>query len=247
MAKKSKKLNEDNIIVSYKGFDSNLSCRGFKFEVGKTYEQSGEIVVCGNGFHACETPFDVLSYYGYCGDKAVNKFAVVKQSGDISHCDNDSKIASAKITIDCELSIPEFVQRGVNWILDHIENKKTEHNTGDQSAATNTGYYSAATNTGSRSAATNTGSQSAATNTGYQSAATNTGNCGMSEVSGKQSIAISTSYMGRVKGGVDCDLVAREFDENGNRLSIACGTVGKKGIKADTWYVCKNGKLVEDK
>ena len=220
MAKKSKELSEDNIIVSYKGFDGNLSCRGFKFEVGKTYEQSGEIVVCGNGFHACENPFDVLSYYGYCGDTTVNKFAIVKQSGAISRRDNDSKIASAKITIDCELSIPEFVQRGVNWILDHIENEKTERNTGD------------------RSAATNTGDQSAATNTGYY---------GMSEVSGKQSIAISTSYMGRVKGAIDCDLVTRELDKNGNRISIACGTVGKNGIKVDTWYVCKNGKLVEDK
>ena len=229
MAKKSKELSEDNIIVSYKGFDGNLSCRGFKFEVGKTYEQSGEIVVCGNGFHACENPFDVLSYYGYCGDTTVNKFAIVKQSGAISRRDNDSKIASAKITIDCELSIPEFVQRGVNWILDHIENEKTERNTGDRSAATNTGY---------RSAATNTGDQSAATNTGYY---------GMSEVSGKQSIAISTSYMGRVKGAIDCDLVTRELDKNGNRISIACGTVGKNGIKVDTWYVCKNGKLVEDK
>ena len=209
MAKKSKELSEDNIIVSYKGFDGNLSCRGFKFEVGKTYEQSGEIVVCGNGFHACENPFDVLSYYGYCGDTTVNKFAIVKQSGAISRRDNDSKIASAKITIDCELSIPEFVQRGVNWILDHIENEKTERNTGDQSAATNTGYQSAATNTGYRSAATNTGYRSAATNTGDRSAATNTGYYGMSEVSGKQSIAISTSYMGRVKGAIDCDLVTR--------------------------------------
>ena len=53
---------EEKKIIAYKGFDENLRCRGYQFEVGKEYEQEGEIVCCENGFHACTNPFDVLNH-----------------------------------------------------------------------------------------------------------------------------------------------------------------------------------------
>ena len=50
-------------IIAYKGFDENLCCGGFQYEIGKEYEQEGEIKCCSNGFHACTNPFDVMNYY----------------------------------------------------------------------------------------------------------------------------------------------------------------------------------------
>ena len=50
-------------IKGFKGFDKDLKCRGFQYEVGKEYEQKGEIRCCDNGFHFCEDPFDALDYY----------------------------------------------------------------------------------------------------------------------------------------------------------------------------------------
>jgi hypothetical protein len=196
--------------IAFKGFNKDLQCRDFQFEIGKTFVHEGLVKACSSGFHSCENPLDVFSYYAP-GD---SRFCIVEASGEMSTHSDDSKIASASIHIKAELKIPELVSYGVKWVLDNIKKdaKKTAHqtgdrthatNTGDQSAATNTGYRSAATNTGYRSAATNTGDQSAATNTGdqsaatntgYQSAATNTGYRSAATNTGDQSAATNTGY-----------------------------------------------------
>ena len=164
-----KNMDNENIIYAYKGFDKDLKCRGFQYEVGKEYKQEGKIKCCNNGFHACEFPLDVFRYYAP-GENC--RYCTVTQSGETDKEKDDSKVASSKIHIETEIGLDGIIKAGVKFILDKVNWKnKKESNTGDQSAATNTGNYSAATNTGYYSAATNTGDQSAATNTGYQSAA----------------------------------------------------------------------------
>ncbi|MBJ9257262.1 hypothetical protein I5495_07945, partial [Citrobacter amalonaticus] len=161
-------------IVTFKGFNKELKCRDYQFEIGKTFHHEGKVEACGSGFHACECPFDVFGYY----PPANSRFAETISFGVTDREEGgDTKIASASITIKAELTLPQFIQRGIEWIWSKID-KSLEQQIMDgyQSAATNTGDRSAATNTGYRSAATNTGNQSAATNTGYRSAATNTGN-----------------------------------------------------------------------
>ena len=180
---------ENKEIIAYKGFDKNLKCRDYQYEIGKTFEHDGAVKVCESGFHACEYPLDVFGYY----PPSSSRFAIVKMHGETSKDSDDTKIASTKITIETEIKLPEMINRAVDWIKNKINwsDDKTS-NTGYQSAATNTGYQSAATNTGDQSAATNTGYQSAATNTGYQSAATNTGNWSAATNTGYQSAATNT-------------------------------------------------------
>ncbi|EEN8772013.1 hypothetical protein GIZ70_13875 [Salmonella enterica] len=177
-------------IVTFKGFNKDLKCRGFQFAIGETFHHDGKVEACGSGFHACECPFDVFSYY----PPAESRYAETISFGVIDREEiGDTKIASASITIKAELTLPQFIQRGIEWIWSKID-KSLEQQimTGDQSAATNTGNQSAATNTGNQSAATNTGNQSAATNTGNQSAATNTGNQSAATNTGNQSAATNT-------------------------------------------------------
>jgi len=181
-------VSDNEIVISYKGFDDKLRCRDFQFEIGETYIIDGEINACKRGFHACEYPLDVFSYYPPAG----SRFATVKQSGEMSKHEDDTKIASGRITIEAEIHVPEMVEKAVAWITSKLDTSKAETNTGYRSAATNTGYRSAATNTGDRSAATNTGDQSAATNTGDQSAATNTGYRSAATNTGYQSAATNT-------------------------------------------------------
>ena len=100
-------------IISYKGFDKDLKCRDFQFEVGKTYTHTGVVKACESGFHACENPWDVLSYYNIVD----SRFCVVEQSGEIQKHAADSKIASASITIQAELKLPEFVKTCVDWLI----------------------------------------------------------------------------------------------------------------------------------
>jgi len=228
-------------VEAYKAFDQNFSCRGFKYEVGKTYKHDGNVKLRSSGFHACLEPFAVWSYYA-----ATSRYAIVEASGEIKRDSDDSRIASAEITIKAELSLPEFISRGVKFILDRVDWKNAkESNKGYQSAATNTGDRSAATNTGDQSAATNTGDQSAATNTGNWSAATNTGDRSAATVEGKDSVALASGYRGKVSGADGCALFLVERDDNYKIIAAWAGIVGRDGIKANTFYTLKDGKPAE--
>ena len=175
-------------MKTYKGFDKNLQCRGFQYEVGKEYE-TDRAEVCKSGFHACKCPLDVWEFYP---PSEGNRFCEVEQSGETKT--DDMKTASTKIKIGAEIGIPGLVKAHVEWVRANTEGGSSNNETGACSAATNTGYRSAATNTGYRSAATNTGACSAATNTGYRSAATNTGYRSAATNTGNCSAATNTGY-----------------------------------------------------
>ncbi|MCK9114919.1 hypothetical protein MZA51_03035 [Haemophilus influenzae] len=150
---------ENKEIIAYKGFNQDWACRGYQYEIGKTYEHKGNVKACESGFHACEYPLDVLSYYS----PAVSKFAVVKMSGETSKDSDDTKIASAKITIETEINLPEMIKKAVEWIKGKVD--------WDAAKVSNTGYRSAATNTGDQSVAEVSGKQSIAVALGWQSKA----------------------------------------------------------------------------
>ena len=102
-------------ITAYKGMGMDFRCRDFQYAVGQTYTHDGDVVRCAaGGFHACEAPFDVWNYYPL----GTSRFAEVEVGGKIDRAENeDSKIASAQITIRAELTLPEFIKRGVAWIV----------------------------------------------------------------------------------------------------------------------------------
>ncbi|EAO8158074.1 hypothetical protein EHG43_09130 [Salmonella enterica] len=212
-------------IVTFKGFNKDLKCRDFQFEIGKTFHHDGKVEACGSGFHACECPFDVFSYYS----PADSRFAETISFGITDREeDGDTKIASASITIKAELTLPQFIQRGIEWIWSKID-KSLEQQImcGNWSAATNTGNWSAATNTGDWSAATNTGNWSAATNTGNRSAA---------EVSGSQSVAAAFGIEGKARASEGGAIVLCYRDEDGELIHIRASKVGENGIMPNTWY-----------
>ncbi|EDO1416450.1 hypothetical protein QY52_14510 [Salmonella enterica] len=239
-------------IVTFKGFNKDLKCRDFQFEIGKTFHHDGKVEACVSGFHACECPFDVFSYYS----PADSRFAETISFGITNREeDGDTKIASASITIKAELTLPQFIQRGIEWIWSKIDKSLEQQimcgncsaatntgywsaatNTGNRSAATNTGDWSAATNTGNRSAATNTGDWSAATNTGNRSAATNTGNWSAAEVSGSQSVAAAFGIEGKARASEGGAIVLCYRDEDGELIHIRASKVGENGIMPNTWY-----------
>ncbi|WP_227731565.1 DUF7666 domain-containing protein [Yersinia proxima] len=213
-------------VITFKGFDQNLQCRGYQFEIGKTFTHEGKVEACGSGFHACESPFDVFGYYS----PADSRYAVTESFGTIDREeDGDTKIASASITITAELTLPQFIQRGIDWIWSKVDKSLEQQ--------IMTGNWSAATNTGNRSAATNTGNWSAATNTGNWSAA---------EVSGSQSVAASFGESGKAKASENGAIVLCYRNDDGEIIHIRASKVGENGIKPDVWYsLNENGEFEE--
>ena len=240
-------------IVTYKGFNADLQCRGYQFEIGKTYEHKGKVEACGSGFHACECPLDVFGYY----PPADSRFAETVSFGTTDREDSgDTKIASASITIKAELTLPQFIQRGIEWIWSKIDksleqqimpgNRSAASNTGYQSAASNTGNRSAASNTGNRSAASNTGDYSAASNTGDYSAASNTGYQSAAEVSGSHSVAAAFGIESKARASENSAIVLCYRNDEGELIHIRASKVGDNGIKADTWYVLNESGEFEE-
>ena len=231
--------HETKVIKGYKGFDKDLKCRDFQYEIGKTYE-TYRAKLCEEGFHFCENPLDVLSYYPICENGAMNRFCEVEGSGEIDKDSDDTKIACSKIKIGTEIKLDEFVKACVKFIFDKIKWENKEHNTGNRSAAANTGDRSVATNTGHSSAATNTGNGSVAANTGNRSVAT---------VEGEDSIAIVTGKSCKAKGSLGCWIVLTERGGwNGNIypiIDIKAFKVGGINVKADTFYMLIDGELKE--
>ena len=103
---------EEKKIIAYKGFDKNLKCRGFQYEVGKEYEMDGGIKCCGRGFHACESPLEVFDHY----DMFTSRFAKVEQSGEIDKEENSTKVCSSKIKVKAELKLADMINLGVEWV-----------------------------------------------------------------------------------------------------------------------------------
>ena len=104
----------DKVITSYKGFDNNMQCRGFQYEVGKEYEMDGEIKCCNRGFHACKSPIEVWDYY----DMLNSRYAEVEQSGKIEEEENSTKVCSSRIKIKAELKLADIINIGVEWLKD---------------------------------------------------------------------------------------------------------------------------------
>ena len=149
----------EKTIFGFKGFDKNLKCIGFQYEVGKTYEHEGKVKCCKQGFHFCENPFDVFGYYS----PSESRYCAVEGSGKVDQDEDDSKVAVSKLHISAEIGLKGIIEAGVKFILDKVNWKDNkESNTGDHSAATNTGDRSVSIVEGKDSVAIVTGKDSKA-------------------------------------------------------------------------------------
>ena len=136
---------ETEKIKAYKGFNTDLTCRDFQYEVGKEYEQKGEIEVCEKGFHACENPMDVFEHYLIEKDGHIARFCKVEQSGMIDR--EDDKVASSKISIKAEVKFADFVKLAVYFVLEKCKGGKG--NSGDFAQLASSGDFARLASSGS--------------------------------------------------------------------------------------------------
>ena len=252
---------ENKEIIAYKGFDKNWKCRGYQYEIGKTYEHEGEVEACKSGFHSCENPLVVLAYYDISSG---SKYALVKASGEISRNDNsDTKIASSKITIEVELNIHELLKSGFEWVMNKIFAKhkqalndrstaatsgdlSTAATSGDLSTAATSGYRSTAATSGDLSTAATSEDLSTAATSGNQSTAATSGYRSTAIASGKNSVAIAFGSEAKSKAVDGSAIVCCYFDNSGELIHICASKVGENGIKPDTWYTLnEDGEFIE--
>lgn len=146
------------VIKVYKGTDENMECRGYRFTVGEKHTKE-KAELCKSGFHGCEYPLDVFSYYS---PNSSRYFEAELEDVDEKH-DEDKKRVGCTIRLTGEIELKTMAAAAVDYIVARIKHEHdAESNTGNQSAATNTGNQSAATVKGKHSVAIVTGSGSCA-------------------------------------------------------------------------------------
>ena len=240
----------ENVITSYKGFDKNMECRGFKYEVGKEYEMDGEIKCCNRGFHACKSPIEVWDYY----DMLNSRFAEVEQSGKIDEEEKSTKICSSRIKIKAELKLADIINIGVEWLKDITSPSKIKEDgvlndngyrrkqigsSGDYAQIGSSGYYAQISSSGN---STQIGSS------GDSAQICSSGNSTQIDSTGEDSVIMCAGNESKAKAKVGSWITLAEWkwsDEKNRNVPVCVKTeyVDGENIKADTWYQLKNGKF----
>ena len=220
----------------YKGTDENMVCRGKQYVLGEMVTEE-KAKLCECGLHACEMPLDVLNYYPPNRSRYFE--AEADDVTDERHS-NDSKIVAKKMTLKAEIGIPGLVKAQVEYIKKQIGFDDAIKRADAEKENHATGYQGAASATGNRGAASATGDWGAASATGNRGAASATG---------KSGVALAAGLECKAKGALGCAICCVERGKwDGEMypiLAVKAAIVDGETIKADTWYMLKNGEFVE--
>ena len=220
-------------MKSYKGFDKNLKCRDFQYEIGKEYEMDGEIKVCNRGFHACESPFDVFDHYTMID----SRFCEVEQDGNISKEDRGTKICSSKIKIKAELKLADMINLGVEWLKEITSPEKIKTSIKDNSS----GY-------GAKIGSSGNGAQIGSSGNGAKIGSS--GNGAKIDSTGEGCVIMCAGINSVAKASKGSWITLSEWsysDKKQRYIPVCVKTefVDGKKIKADTYYSLKGGVFVE--
>ena len=162
----------------YKGFNKDMTCKGFQYEEGKEYHEEKDIL-CKKGFHACEYPLDCFSYY----NPAESIFHEVELGEDAHGDGTDTKKCSESIKVGARLNIAGIIKAAINYTRENCVDGKSA---GYQSALS--GGHQSALSGGDRSALS--GGDRSALSGGNRSA-----------LSGGHQSALSGGYRSALSGG----------------------------------------------
>jgi hypothetical protein len=213
-------------IQGFKAFNKDFKCLDFQYEIGKTYIEVDNISICKKGFHFCEMPFDIFTFY-----PIDSRFAQVMGYSNFQKENN--KICAKSIEIKKEIDLKSLIEFQVKFVL---ANAAT---TGERANAATTGYGANAATTGERANAATTGN--------WANAAT-TGNWANAATTGEKSIAAGLGYNNKAKANLNSWIVLSEYFCANNSFeirTIKCTKVDGIIIKANTWYKLENETFVE--
>ena len=237
-------------MKAYKGFDKDLKCRGFQYEVGKEYETESA-KLCDTGFHACENPLNTLSYY---------------KPGDSRYCEveldateergDDSKRVGKRIKIETEIGLKGLIEAGVKFVFDKCEGATEQAASGCSGNAAASGEYGNAAASGRSGNAAASGRYGNAAASGEQGNAAASGWYGNAAASGwygnastKNGVAAAIGFNGNAKGGdVGSYIVLADWRFEKGEWSlhgVEARRVDGETIKAGVWYTMRDGKVVE--
>lgn len=206
-------------MKAFKGFNKDLTCRGYQYEEGKEFHTE-RAECCDTGFHACEYPLDCFGYY----DPAHSVFHEVELSGEMDKSGDNTKVCATDIKIGARLSIAGLVKMAIDFTMSKV-NKEA-------GSDERHGFASATGNCGASSVSDPTG---VAVAWGHEARAKG--------CKGAHLILSDWKYVGaRYSDGDYMDPYDKEsWELTGAKMVVVDG----EKIKEDTYYRCIEGEIVE--
>ena len=207
-------------MKGYKAFKKGLICdptgnKPFQFAENTVFEER-KAEVCKSGFHFCAEPMDVLNYY-----PPESEFAEVEALDDVK-TDDSVKYVTKKIRIGAKISLKDLISAQVD-----IDFAKAKEDGSERYAQGDYGHAVAQ---------------------GYKGHAAAQGNYGHAEVDGKEAIAAAFGINGKAKACLGSWIVLAEWElknDNWHIAAVKTAQIDGEKLKADTWYILKNGKFEE--
>ena len=254
----------EKVIKSYKGFDKNMQCRGFQYEVGKEYEMDGEIKCCNRGFHACKYPLEVWDYY----DMLNSRFAEVEQSGKIDEEEKSTKVCSSHIKIKAELKLADIINIGVEWLKDitspsevkedgalsdNGDRKKQIGSSGDSAKIGSSGYSAQIGSSGDYAKIGSSGYSAKIGSSGYSAQIGSSGDYAKIGSSGDSAKIGSSGDSAKIGSSGDSAKIGSsgdyaKIDSTGEDSVIMCaGNKSKAKAKIGSWITLAEWKWSDEK
>lgn len=213
---------------AFKGFNKDLTCRGYQYEEGKEFHTE-RAECCDTGFHACEYPLDCFGYY----DPAHSVYHEVELSGEMDKSNDNTKVCATDIKIGARLSIAGLVKMAIDFTMSKVNKEAgSDERHGFASATGNCGASSATGYKGASSVSDPTG---VAVAWGHEARAKG--------CKGAHLILSDWKYVGaRYSDGDYMDPYDKEsWELTGAKMVVVDG----EKIKEDTYYRCIEGEIVE--
>ena len=213
---------------AFKGFNKDLTCRGYQYEEGKEFHTE-RAECCDTGFHACEYPLDCFGYY----DPAHSVFHEVELSGEMDKSGDNTKVCATDIKIGARLSIAGLVKMAIDFTMSKVNKEAgSDERHGFASA---TGDYGASSATGYKGASSASDPTGVAVAWGHEARAKG--------CKGAHLILSDWKYVGaRYSDGDYMDPYDKEsWELTGAKMVVVDG----EKIKEDTYYRCIEGEIVE--
>ena len=211
-------------MKAYKGFNKDMTCRGFQYEIGKAYETDAADL-CSIGFHACENPLDCFGYYA----PAASRYCEVEIEDNGQRSPEDSKVVGKKIKIGAELSTEQICKLHFEYVRSRCDPAKTNAAGDRESASAGWSGSASAGRYGSASA----GDYGVSASRGSSSA-------------GENGVAAARGKHAKVRGGIGSVLVVCvEKEDSYDIAEWKAAVVDGERIRPDTWYTVENGEFKE--
>ena len=215
-------------MKAFKGFNKDLTCRGFQYEEGKEFHTE-KADCCNEGFHACEYPLDCFGYY----NPAESVFHEVELSGDMDRENSDTKVCATDIKIGARISIAGLVKAAIDFTMSRVNKEAKSYE--EHGASSATGDYGASSATGYRGASSVSDPTGVAVAWGHEAKAKG--------CLGAHLILSDWRYIGEKWS--DGDYKTPYDVESWELAGAKMVQVDGEKIKVDTYYRCVDGEVVE--